>query len=172
MAAEKIGSPRSLLRRAAVLAAGLLTIAGIATACSSGGSSAEAQPAPADGVLTAVVELHSAPGCDCCGGWEEYMTSRGFSVESTEEADLSAFKEARGVPSEVWSCHTAVIDRYTVEGHVPIEAIEDVLTERPDIDGVALPGMPPGSPGMPGEKAAPFEILAFDDGVTTVFGEY
>ena len=102
-------------RRTAVLATGLLTVAGIAAACSSDGSSADAQPTSADGVLTAVVELHAAPGCDCCGGWEEYMTSHGFTVESTEEADLSAFKEARGVPRDAWSCHTAVIDGYTVE---------------------------------------------------------
>ena len=153
-------------------AVGLLTIAGLAVACSSDDSSADAQPAAADGVLTAVVELHAAPGCDCCGGWEEYMTSRGFTVESTEEADLSAFKEARGVPRDAWSCHTAVIDGYTVEGHVPVEAIEDLLAERPDIDGIALPGMPPGSPGMPGEKEAPFEILAIDDGTISTFGDY
>lgn len=158
--------------RPAVLAAGLLTVAGIAGACSSDGSSAEAQPSSTDGVLTAVVELHAAPGCDCCGGWEEYMTSHGFTVESTEEADLSAFKEARGVPRDAWSCHTAVIDGYTVEGHVPVEAIEDLLADRPDIDGIALPGMPAGSPGMPGEKAAPFEVLAIDDGTVTTFGQY
>lgn len=155
-----------------MVAAGLLAIAGVAAACSSDGSEAGAAPTSADGVRTAVVELHSAPGCDCCGGWEEYMTSHGFTVESTEEADLSAFKEARGIPRDAWSCHTAVIDGYTVEGHVPVEAIEDLLTDRPDIDGIALPGMPPGSPGMSGEKAAPFEVLAIDDGSITTFGEY
>ena len=100
------------------------------------------------------------------------MTSHGFTVESIEEADVSAFKEARGAPRDVWSCHTAVIDGYTVEGHVPVEAIEDLLADRPDIDGIALPGMPPGSPGMSGEKAAPFEVLAIDDGTITTFGEY
>lgn len=163
---------RPSLRGAAMLAAGLLAIAAIAAACSSDGSSADTQPTAADGAGTAVVELHAAPGCDCCGGWVEYMTSHGFTVESTEEADLSAFKEARGVPRDAWSCHTAVIDGYTVEGHVPVEAIEDLLAERPDIDGIALPGMPPGSPGMPGEKAVPFEVLAIDDGTISTFGEY
>ena len=159
-------------RRAAMLAVGLLAMASLATACASDGSTTEAEATAVDGVVSAVVELHSAPGCDCCGGWEEYMTSHGFTVESTEEADLSAFKEARGVPRDAWSCHTAVIDGYTVEGHVPVEAIEDLLTDRPDIDGIALPGMPPGSPGMSGEKEAPFEVLAIDDGTITTFGEY
>ena len=163
---------RSALHRAAVLAAGLLTIAGVAAACSSDGYSADEQPTAADGVQTALVELHAAPGCDCCGGWEEYMTAHGFTVESTEEADLSAFKEARGVPQDAWSCHTAVSDGYTVEGHVPVEAIEDLLADRPDIGGIALPGMPPGSPGMPGEKEALFGVLAIDDGTITTFGEY
>jgi hypothetical protein len=159
-------------RRAAMLAVGLLAMASLATACASGGSTAEAEATAVDGVVSTVVELHSAPGCDCCGGWEEYMTSHGFTVESTEEADLSAFKEARGVPRDAWSCHTAVIDGYILEGHVPVEAIEDLLADRPDIDGIALPGMPPGSPGMSGEKEAPFEVLAIDDGMTSSFGQY
>jgi hypothetical protein len=169
-----IPSDRSRLpqRRAAIVAVALLAMASVATACSSDGSTAEVEASAPDGVLTAVVELHSAPGCDCCGGWEEYMTSHGYAVESAEEADLSAFKEARGVPRDAWSCHTAVIDGYTVEGHVPLEAIEDLLIERPDIDGIALPGMPPGSPGMSGEKQAPFEVLAIDDGATSSFGQY
>ena len=163
---------RPSLRHVAMAAVGLLTIAGVAAACSSDDSSAGAQPTSADGVQAALVELHAAPGCDCCGGWEEYMTAHGFTVESNEEVDLSAFKEARGVPRDASSCHTAVIDGYTVEGHVPVEAIEDLLTDRPDIDGIALPGMPPGSPGMPGEKEAPFEALAIDDGTITTFGEH
>ena len=166
------GRPRSWLRRAALLAAGLFALAGVAAACSSDGSSADAGPTEADGVGTALVEVHKSPGCECCAGWEEYMTSHGFIVESIEEADLVAFKEARGVPSEAWSCHTALIDGYTVEGHVPVEAIEDLLAERPDIDGIALPGMPAGSPGMPGEKTSPFEVLAIDDGMLSVFGAY
>lgn len=163
---------RPSLRRTTGLAAGLLAIVAMVAACSSDGPSAGARPTSADGILTAVVELHSAPGCDCCAGWEAYMTSHGFTVESTEETDLAAFKEARGVPREAWSCHTAVIDGYTVEGHVPVEAIEDLLTDQPDIDGIALPGMPPGSPGMPSDKEAPFEVLAIDDGTTSSFGRY
>jgi hypothetical protein len=155
-----------------VLTTGLLLVAGAAAACSSDSSSNEDASAVSAGVRTALVEVHSAPGCGCCAGWAEYMESHGYTVETTEDADIADFKATRGVPTQAQSCHTAVIDGYTVEGHVPVEAIEDLLTERPDIDGIALPGMPSGSPGMPGEKLAPFEVLVIDDGTTAVFGEY
>jgi hypothetical protein len=166
------GTIRRATGRALLLGASLLAVAGVAAACSSDSSSAEDQTLAAVGVQTAVVEVHAAPGCGCCVGWEDYMESHGFTVESTEDSNLSDFKGARGVPAAAQSCHTAIIDGYTVEGHVPVEAIWDLLAERPEIDGIALPGMPPGSPGMPGEKVAPFEILALDDGTTTVFGTY
>jgi hypothetical protein len=86
--------------------------------------------------------------------------------------DLTAIKAEHGVPQAAWSCHTAIIDGYVVEGHVPIEAIDDLLAEHPPIDAIALPGMPAGSPGMPGVKAAPFEILAIEAGTTSTFGSY
>jgi hypothetical protein len=155
-----------------MLTPGLLLIAVAAAACSSDSSSSEDPSAVSAGVQTALVEVHSAPGCGCCAGWAEYMESHGFAVETTEDANLADFKAARGVPTEAQSCHTAVIDGYIVEGHVPVEAIEDLLTERPDIDGIALPRMPSGSPGMLGEKLAPFEVLVVDDGTTAVFGDY
>ena len=166
------GRARGSIRRALALTGGFLLIAGAAVACSSDSSSDDESSAVAAGVQTALVEVHSAPGCGCCAGWAEYMESHGYTVETTEDVDLAEFKAARGVATEAQSCHTAVIDGYTVEGHVPVQAIEDLLTERPDVDGIALPGMPSGSPGMPGEKLAPFEILVFDDGATAVFGEY
>ena len=132
----------------------------------------EASAAPVAAIGDIVVEMHSAPGCGCCAGWEAYMTEQGFTVDASEDAALSQFKTDLGIPSSAMSCHTAIIDGYIVEGHVPVEAIFDLLEQRPEIDGIALPGMPAGSPGMPGEKTAPFEILAIDDGTTSVFGEY
>lgn len=167
-----LGRARPSLQRAMALTGGLLLAAGAVAACSSDSGSAEDPTALSAGVQTALVEVHSAPGCGCCAGWVEYMESHGFAVEATEDADLADFKVQRGIPVEAQSCHTAVIDGYTVEGHVPVEAIEDLLAERPDIDGIALPGMPSGSPGMPGEKLAPFEVLVIDDGTTALFGEY
>ena len=162
----------SAASRAALLAVGLLAIAGVAAACSSDSDAAQASPAAVIGEQTAVVEVYKAPGCGCCGGWEEYMESHGYTVVSTEDPDLADLKVERGVPAEAQSCHTAVIDGYIVEGHVPVEAIDDLLSERPDVDGIALPGMPPGSPGMPGEKTEPFEVLVIDDGETEAFGAY
>ena len=100
------------------------------------------------------------------------MRDHGFAVRSMPIDDMATMKQQMGVPKDVWSCHTAVIDGYAIEGHVPVEAIEDLLAQRPAIDGIALPGMPSGSPGMPGAKAAPFAILAVSDGATSDFGSY
>jgi hypothetical protein len=133
---------------------------------------AETSPSPVTAVQDIVIEVHRAPNCGCCTGWEAYIEDQGFAVDSWEDPGLTEFKMTSGVPSTAMSCHTAIVDGYIVEGHVPVEAILDLLEQRPEIDGIALPGMPAGSPGMPGEKTAPFEILAFVDGTTTVFGEY
>jgi hypothetical protein len=135
-------------------------------------AAAETSSSPVTAVQDIVIEVHRAPNCGCCTGWEAYIEDQGFAVDSFEDPGLTEFKMTSGVPSTAMSCHTAIVDGYIVEGHVPVEAILDLLEQRPEIDGIALPGMPAGSPGMPGEKAAPFEILAFVDGTTTVFGEY
>jgi hypothetical protein len=121
-------------------------------------------------VASLVVDVYKSPTCGCCGGWEEYLGERGVSVRSIPTEDMSALKLEHGLPPETWSCHTAFVDGYLVEGHVPLEAIEDLLTERPAIDGIALPGMPSGSPGMTGEQEAPFEVVAIDDGAVSAFG--
>jgi hypothetical protein len=135
-------------------------------------AAAETSSSPVTAVQDIVIEVHRAPNCGCCTGWEAYMIDQGFTVDSWEDPGLTEFKISSGVPMDAMSCHTALVDGYVVEGHVPVEAIYDLLEERPDIDGIALPGMPQGSPGMPGEQVAPFEILAFDDGLTSVFGAY
>jgi hypothetical protein len=122
--------------------------------------------------MATVIEVYKSPTCTCCHEWEAYLRGRGFTVRSIPTDDMATVKADRGVPKAAWSCHTAIVDGYAIEGHVPVEAIADLLEQRPAIDGIALPAMPPGSPGMPGEKAAPFEILAFDDGVTSTFGSY
>lgn len=100
------------------------------------------------------------------------MQAAGWSVRAADDPDIAAFKAQYGMPQSAWSCHTAVVAGYAIEGHVPMKAIEDLLATRPDIDGIALPAMPAGSPGMPGVKAGPFEILAIKDGKTSLFGLY
>ena len=183
-------SPRTQLRErkahvigASLLAFSMLTIGGPASATQTAVGSPEpvttspapalaASPAPVTAVEDILVEVHRAPNCGCCSGWEAYMQEQGFAVDSWEDPALSEFKVSSGVPSTAMSCHTAIVDGYIVEGHVPVAAVFDLLAQRPEIDGIALPGMPAGSPGMPGENTDPFEVLAFVDGITTVFGEY
>ncbi len=119
-----------------------------------------------------VVEVHRDPLCSCCHEWEAYLRAAGWQVRSVEEGDMAAFKATYDLPEETWSCHTALIGGYVVEGHVPLAAIEDLLASAPAIDGIALAGMPAGSPGMPGIQEAPFDVVSVTDGATEVFGSY
>jgi hypothetical protein len=157
----------------------LLPLAGLAlVGCSTGGVpstpgwtfGASLPPAAAQAAL--LVEVYKSPTCSCCHEWEAYLRTRGYDVRSIPTEDMARVKTDQGVPEAAFSCHTALIGGYVVEGHVPIEAIQDLLADRPAIDGIALPAMPPGSPGMPGDQAAPFEVLAIRDGGLSVFGEY
>ena len=100
------------------------------------------------------------------------MRSHGWTVRSIETEDMPRIKQKHNLPDSIWSCHTAIIDGYVVEGHVPVAAIEAMLSARPAIDGIALPGMPAGSPGMPGVLDGPLQVLAVDDGSATPFGAY
>jgi hypothetical protein len=133
---------------------------------------APAAPTPRAVAAVNVIEVFKSPTCSCCHEWEAYLRDLGYTVKSVPTEDMAAVKARFGLPQETWSCHTAVIDGYAVEGHVPIAAIEDLLASRPAIDGIALPGMPAGSPGMPGVKAGPFAVLAVTDGVAAPFGSY
>lgn len=97
------------------------------------------------------IELYHSPGCSCCLGWVEYAESLQADVTVTELADLGGFKVDHQVPAEAMSCHTALAGGYVIEGHVPGSAITQLLETRPDIVGIALPGMPADSPGMGGD---------------------
>jgi hypothetical protein len=118
-----------------------------------------ATPVRADAV---VVKL--TPWCGCCGGWVEYMKGAGFSVRVVEIEDIEGVKQAAAVPEDFYSCHTSEVAGYVVEGHVPLSAVEKLLSERPSIDGIALAGMPSGSPGMGGERWPSYPVEAFRDG--------
>ena len=99
------------------------------------------------------VTVYKSPQCGCCGGWVEYMQKSGYSVRVKEMDDVTPIKEFLRINEDLWSCHTAVIDGYVVEGHATLAAIEKLLKEHPkDVRGIALPGMPQGSPGMSGTK--------------------
>jgi hypothetical protein len=123
------------------------------------------------GAATAVVI--KSPTCGCCGGHEDYMREAGMSVKSVTQVDMTDVKDRYGVPTAMRSCHTTDVAGYFVEGHVPMAAIEQLMADRPDIDGIALPGMPAGSPGMAGVKEAPFVVYAVRGGeVVGEFGSY
>ena len=133
---------------------------------------APATPEPKAGASVKLIEVFKSPTCSCCHEWEAYLRGLGYTVKSVPTDDMAAVKAKHGIPQATWSCHTAVIDGYVVEGHVPAEAIEALLAQRPAIDGIALPAMPPGSPGMPGVKEGPLQVLAVNDGAVSLFGSY
>jgi hypothetical protein len=100
------------------------------------------------------------PNCGCCEGWVRHMRAAGFSVRVTNAADMAAVKNARGVPDELQSCHTAVVDGYVIEGHVPAADIVRLLDERPAAKGLAAPGMPASAPGMD-QPGQPYTVMLF-----------
>jgi len=110
------------------------------------------------------IKIYKEGSCGCCGVYTGYFQSKGNSnVESVNLEDTAGIKTQYGVPSQLESCHTTVIGNYFVEGHIPLEAVERLLQEQPDIKGIAMPGMPSGSPGMPGGKNGDFVIYAVND---------
>lgn len=120
-----------------------------------------------------VVTAHMSPTCMCCSGWAEHLEENGFEVDIRYTDDIPAVKAEHGVPADLTACHTAVVDGYIVEGHIPADVIQQLLQERPRVLGIAAPGMPRGSPGMEGPYPAErYEIISFDeDGERTVFAE-
>ena len=113
--------------------------------------------------------LYKNPQCGCCEAYADYLRDNGFSVTVRPTHDLSLIKRENGVPEGFEGCHTTLIDGYVVEGHVPLDTLDRLLTERPDITGISLPGMPQGSPGMSGRKSGPFTIYEFSDDEIEVF---
>jgi hypothetical protein len=116
--------------------------------------------------------VYKSPTCGCCSKWIEHMRDNGFEVKATDVADIGAVKRQHGVPASAASCHTGLVNGYIVEGHVPADAVLKVLKEKPAIAGLAVPGMPLGSPGMevPGGQKDPYAIVSFDKaGKTTVY---
>jgi hypothetical protein len=115
------------------------------------------------------------PGCGCCEKWVDHLQRAGIKATVTESADIDALKDRRGVPRAARSCHTGTIGGYVIEGHVPVADIKRLLKERPDVVGLAVPGMPVGSPGMETSdgRVDPFDVVAFDKrGQTRVFASH
>ncbi|MBT3865419.1 hypothetical protein HOE67_01480 [Candidatus Peregrinibacteria bacterium] len=115
------------------------------------------------------VVVYKSPNCGCCGQHSAYMEDEGFNVDILLTEDMEAIKQKYNIPREMQSCHTAIVGDYFVEGHMPIEAIVKLLEEKPSVDGIALPAMPSGSPGMPGPKLEPFTIHQLVDGEASIY---
>jgi hypothetical protein len=118
------------------------------------------------------VEVFKTATCGCCAKWVEQLRSSGFTTKVTDLSltDLSAVKAKNNVPRALQSCHTAIVGGYIIEGHTPMADIQRLLKQRPAVVGLAVPGMPVGSPGMEGPNPQPYDVLTFDkQGTTKVF---
>ena len=143
--------------------------AGFGLALAGGKSLWAAMPGPAaDPTMT----IYMSPTCGCCAKWVDHVKAAGFKTVVHEEEDMDTVKASLGVPGDLRSCHTAQVEKYLIEGHVPAEDIRKLLTQRPKAAGLAAPGMPASSPGMAvaGEPHEPFDVLVFQrDGKSEVF---
>jgi hypothetical protein len=138
-------------------------------------------PAPAARVAVEPIEpgeytitVYKSPTCGCCTDWEEHMEENGFTVVSHVTDEVYPVKLANGLPAQLASCHTGFVEGYLVEGHVPASDVIRMLRERPQLAGIAVPGMPIGSPGMEyGNQRDPYDVIAYDSvGNLTVFARY
>lgn len=145
----------ALAKRFVLPLLGLVAGAGL-VAC---GVGAAPEGSPAGSVV-----VYRSPTCGCCASWEAHLREHGYEVTSRPTADLPTVKAELGVPPDLASCHTAVVDGYVVEGHVPAGAIDRLLAEAPDAHGIFVPGMPVGSPGMelPSGERDPYDVILVD----------
>ena len=114
-------------------------------------------------------KMYKSPSCGCCTGHAAELERRGYDVEIVESSNMNQIKSEHHIPGHLQSCHTVIIGDYFFEGHIPIDVINEFLEEQPDVDGLTLPGMPLGTPGMPGKKIAPYRIFSITDGVGTLY---
>ena len=115
------------------------------------------------------VTVNKNPQCTCCEGYAAYLRKSGYEVSIVNTHDLPLMNERYGVPEELQGCHLSTVAGYFVGGHVPVNVLKRLLSEKPSIKGITLPGMPEGSPGMYGTKTAPFKIYAISDGPPNLY---
>ncbi|MCC5625910.1 DUF411 domain-containing protein [Nostoc sp. CHAB 5715] len=118
--------------------------------------------------------VYHSPDCNCCGGWIDHLKAQGFQITDFSTRDIETVKQKYNVPDNLSSCHTAIVNGYVIEGHVPADDIKRLLQEKPNVVGLSVPQMPVGTPGMEmGNRKDPFSVLSFDrkDSVA-VFNQY
>ncbi|MDD5301422.1 MAG: DUF411 domain-containing protein [Gallionella sp.] len=134
---------------------------------------AEQATSTSSGQALPVVEVYKSAQCGCCKAWAEHLQKNGFTVILHDVSDVPAARKKLGMPSQYGSCHTAKAGQYLVEGHVPVADIKRLFKERPKAIGLAVPSMPPGSPGMESEAPVPYETLLIGrDGKASVFARH
>lgn len=134
---------------------------------------AAAAPALRAAPAATLVEVWLSPTCGCCGDWVKHLQKSGFATRVQLVDDTARARAAAGIPERLGSCHTAKVDGYAIEGHVPADDIRRLLRERPRARGLAAPGMPAASPGMDVPRSPPYDVLLVrDDGSTSVFARH
>jgi len=119
------------------------------------------------------ITVYKDPNCGCCRNWIEHLKKHGYAVDAKDTPDMAQIKSTLGVPTDLRSCHTAVVEGYLIEGHVPATDIDRLLAAKPQVKGLAVPGMPMGSPGMEGGTAQRYQVIAFDkSGKSRVFASH
>ncbi len=154
-----------MLNRRQALAGAAITFGAITAGCSPAAEGEAAEAAPARRPTRLAMIVHRDPSCGCCLAWAQLAQQAGYAVRVVEEADMAVVKARLGVPEALASCHTAEVEGLAIEGHVPLAAVAALRARRPEgVIGLAVPGMPRGSPGMemPDGSVDPYRVLAFD----------
>ena len=168
-------SRRAFLLAAAQLGVASFGVASLATVVTAKALTAQpspkTSPAPAPKAALPPMTVYKDPNCGCCTEWVSHVRKAGFVVTVRDTADMSAVKASFGVPAALESCHTARVGSYAIEGHVPADLIQRLLREQPVARGLAVPGMPMGSPGMEqGAQKDAYDVVLFDKaGKTRIF---
>jgi hypothetical protein len=148
----------------------MLGVSFLALALTTG--AARRSPAPAD-TNKPTITVYKDPDCGCCKSWVEHLLKHGYRVDAKDTPGMTGIKRTLGIPDALSACHTAIVNGYLIEGHVPAADIARLLKEKPEVAGLAVPGMPMGSPGMEGPRAEHYQVLSFDRaGKTKIFTSY
>lgn len=120
-----------------------------------------------------LITVYKSPSCGCCNAWIKHLRDNGFAVQAHDTQRMTLVKQSLGVPASHSACHTAEVSGYVIEGHVPAADIQRLLRDKPAVAGLAVPGMPMGSPGMEGNRKDPYQVLTFDTaGNSGVYAAY
>jgi len=169
----EMSDEKQMTSRKGVLLAALIAVVGIAGfSWWTWQESAPAKLVEVEGAARKLI-VYKSPSCGCCGNWVEHMKQAGFKVQVHNTDDMDRVKSQVGLPYEMASCHTALIDGYVIEGHVPADDVKRLLAEKHKVKGIAAPGMPIGSPGMEqGDEKEAYQVVAFGDQGFKVFAEH